>query len=211
MLRRRVARGPFAGRLVWAAPSSARGGGEMRPLDEEEARLTQLLFRARGGCACPRPLFVQARAERPVQPPPPAFPDPLQIKVVLEKLYKFLGKNVRCSLRVVFRKRVAPRGHWAGRPPTRSPPPSSLLVFLLAFANAQVRAVVERPDAPHCFRLHRQRVFYVREDIMRRATNVRPRGRQMGLRKWEGGLKGRGGEGISRAHCRKPLPFFDAL
>ncbi len=34
-----------------------------------------------------------------------------------------------------------------------------------------MRLLIERPDGHFCFRLHRERVFYVSEDIMRRATN----------------------------------------
>ena len=51
-----------------------------------------------------------------------------ETKTVLEKLYKYIGKNIK--------------------------------------------NVVERRDEPHCFRLHSNRVYYVRESLMRRATNV---------------------------------------
>lgn len=51
-----------------------------------------------------------------------------EIKTVLEKLYKYIGKNIK--------------------------------------------SIVERRDEPHCFRLHSNRVYYVRESLMRRATNV---------------------------------------
>lgn len=40
------------------------------------------------------------------------------------------------------------------------------------FIGKNIKALVERPDDPHCLRLQRNRVFYVREDLMRRATNV---------------------------------------
>ena len=36
-----------------------------------------------------------------------------------------------------------------------------------------IRALVERPDEEHVLRLHRNRVYYVRADLMRKATNVR--------------------------------------
>lgn len=49
--------------------------------------------------------------------------------MVFEKLYKYIGKNIK------------------------------LLVD-------------EAAEQPHCFRLQRNRVFYVRESLMRRATNV---------------------------------------
>ena len=35
-----------------------------------------------------------------------------------------------------------------------------------------IKALVDRTDEPHCLRLQKNRVFYVREDLMRRATNV---------------------------------------
>ena len=47
-----------------------------------------------------------------------------------------------------------------------------VLLKLYKFLGKGVRHVVERADEAHCFRLHRQRVFYVRESLMRRATNV---------------------------------------
>lgn len=43
---------------------------------------------------------------------------------------------------------------------------------LYKFIGRNIKALVDRPDDPHCFRLHRQRVFYVRESLMRRATCV---------------------------------------
>ena len=59
----------------------------------------------------------------------PAFSVPQETKAVFEKLFKFIGKNIR--------------------------------------------SLVERQDEPYCFRLHKNRVYYVRESLMRRATNVR--------------------------------------
>jgi ribosome biogenesis protein Nip4 len=41
------------------------------------------------------------------------------------------------------------------------------------FIGKNIKALVERGDQPYCLRLQKNRVFYVREDIMRRATNVR--------------------------------------
>lgn len=52
-----------------------------------------------------------------------------ETKMVFEKLYKFIGKNIK--------------------------------------------NLIDRPDEPHCFRLQKNRVFYVRESLMKRATNVR--------------------------------------
>lgn len=40
------------------------------------------------------------------------------------------------------------------------------------FIGKNIKALVERGEAPHCLRLQKNRVFYVREDVMRRATNV---------------------------------------
>ncbi|KAL4856650.1 50S ribosomal protein L2 [Chlorella vulgaris] len=40
------------------------------------------------------------------------------------------------------------------------------------FIGKNIKALVERGDQPYCLRLQKNRVFYVREDIMRRATNV---------------------------------------
>jgi 60S ribosome subunit biogenesis protein NIP7 len=35
-----------------------------------------------------------------------------------------------------------------------------------------INLLIERPDEPHCFRLHRDRVFYVSEAIMKKAENI---------------------------------------
>eukprot|EP00898_Chlorokybus_atmophyticus_P001211 jgi/Chlat1/2090/Chrsp17S02832 len=40
------------------------------------------------------------------------------------------------------------------------------------YLGNNVRRLVERKDEPHCLRLHKQRVYYVKESLMRRATNV---------------------------------------
>ena len=41
------------------------------------------------------------------------------------------------------------------------------------FMGKNIKALVDRGgEQPHCLRLQRNRVFYVRDDIMRRATNV---------------------------------------
>ena len=42
------------------------------------------------------------------------------------------------------------------------------------FMGKNIKALVDRGSGePHCLRLQKNRVFYVREDMMRRATNVR--------------------------------------
>mmetsp|Transcript_58594 Transcript_58594/g.186807 ORF Transcript_58594/g.186807 Transcript_58594/m.186807 type:complete len:138 (+) Transcript_58594:91-504(+) len=51
-----------------------------------------------------------------------------ETKVVFEKLYKFIGKNVK--------------------------------------------SLIDKDDSAYVLRLHKQRVFFVREDIMRRATSI---------------------------------------
>ena len=51
-----------------------------------------------------------------------------ETKMVFEKLYKFIGKNIK--------------------------------------------SLIDRPEDPHCFRLQKNRVFYVRETLMKKATNV---------------------------------------
>mmetsp|Transcript_26204 Transcript_26204/g.68823 ORF Transcript_26204/g.68823 Transcript_26204/m.68823 type:complete len:264 (-) Transcript_26204:558-1349(-) len=39
------------------------------------------------------------------------------------------------------------------------------------YIGDNVKLLVDRPDAPYCFRNHLDRVYYVREDLMKRATN----------------------------------------
>lgn len=40
------------------------------------------------------------------------------------------------------------------------------------FIGKNIKSLVERTDDPHCLRLQKNKVFYVREDLMRRATNI---------------------------------------
>ena len=42
------------------------------------------------------------------------------------------------------------------------------------FLGKSIRHLVERSDEDYVLRLNRNRVYYVRESLMRRATNVRP-------------------------------------
>ncbi|KAG2439362.1 hypothetical protein HXX76_004721 [Chlamydomonas incerta] len=51
-----------------------------------------------------------------------------ETKAVFEKLYKFIGKNIK--------------------------------------------NLIDRPNDPHCFRLQKNKVFYVKEKLMKKATNV---------------------------------------
>ena len=43
---------------------------------------------------------------------------------------------------------------------------------LFKFVGKNLKNIVDRADQPHCFRLHKKRVYYVREDIMKRATSI---------------------------------------
>jgi 60S ribosome subunit biogenesis protein NIP7 len=43
---------------------------------------------------------------------------------------------------------------------------------LSKFVGENLRYLVERPDGSYCFRLHRGRVYYVKEALMKWATNV---------------------------------------
>ncbi|XP_028394134.1 60S ribosome subunit biogenesis protein NIP7 homolog [Dendronephthya gigantea] len=48
------------------------------------------------------------------------------------------------------------------------------LVFekLSKYIGENLKLLIERPDGNYCFRLHKDRIYYVRENIMRKATNV---------------------------------------
>eukprot|EP01025_Chloroclados_australasicus_P063649 TRINITY_DN8432_c0_g2_i1.p4 TRINITY_DN8432_c0_g2~~TRINITY_DN8432_c0_g2_i1.p4 ORF type:complete len:180 (-),score=12.19 TRINITY_DN8432_c0_g2_i1:1311-1850(-) len=50
----------------------------------------------------------------------------------------------------------------------------SKLVFekLYKFVGKNIKQIVDREDEPYCFRLHGKRIFYVKEQLMRKATNV---------------------------------------
>lgn len=43
---------------------------------------------------------------------------------------------------------------------------------LFKYIGKSIKALIDRSDEPYCLRLHKNRVFYVRESLMRRATNV---------------------------------------
>jgi 60S ribosome subunit biogenesis protein NIP7 len=47
------------------------------------------------------------------------------------------------------------------------------------FIGKNIKALVDQGEQPYCLRLQKNRVFYVREDIMRRATNVSPAPRRI--------------------------------
>ena len=44
---------------------------------------------------------------------------------------------------------------------------------LYKFIGKSIKLLIERDDESYCLRLQKLRVFYVRESLMRRATNVR--------------------------------------
>merc|ERR1711988_1401199 len=43
---------------------------------------------------------------------------------------------------------------------------------LYKYVGKSIKTLVARPDEPHCLRLQKNRVFYVRDSLVRRATNV---------------------------------------
>ncbi len=44
---------------------------------------------------------------------------------------------------------------------------------LFKFVGKNLKSLIDRQDEPYCFRLHKNRVYYVKESIMKKATNVR--------------------------------------
>ncbi|XP_038061544.1 60S ribosome subunit biogenesis protein NIP7 homolog [Patiria miniata] len=48
------------------------------------------------------------------------------------------------------------------------------LVFekLSKYIGENIRLLIDRPDGAYCFRLHRERIYYVSQDIMKRAASV---------------------------------------
>lgn len=40
------------------------------------------------------------------------------------------------------------------------------------FIGKNIKSLIDRTDSLHCLRLQRNKVFYVREDLMKRATNI---------------------------------------
>lgn len=55
---------------------------------------------------------------------------------------------------------------------TKQPASTASSGLAVCPAGKNIKALVDKGDQPHCLRLQRNRVFYVREDLMRRATNV---------------------------------------
>lgn len=49
----------------------------------------------------------------------------------------------------------------------------TVLEKLVKFIGKNVKGLVEREEESYCFRLHKNRVYYVSERLMKKATNVR--------------------------------------
>ena len=47
-----------------------------------------------------------------------------------------------------------------------------VLAKLFTFVGKNIETVLQRSDAPHSLRLHKKRVYYVRDDVLKRATSV---------------------------------------
>jgi hypothetical protein len=100
----------------------------MRPLTEEVRYhffdCLQLLVRWLHllSCSC------VASQQRQAQPSPVPILLLQETKMVFEKLYKFIGKDIK--------------------------------------------SMMERPEGHYCLRLHKNRVYYVSEALMKKATNV---------------------------------------
>ncbi|KAI9207105.1 uncharacterized protein BJ171DRAFT_597211 [Polychytrium aggregatum] len=43
---------------------------------------------------------------------------------------------------------------------------------LAKYIGRNIVHLIDRPDEPYCFRLHKDRVYYVGEDVMKKATSV---------------------------------------
>jgi 60S ribosome subunit biogenesis protein NIP7 len=43
---------------------------------------------------------------------------------------------------------------------------------LYKFIGKDIKSMIERPDGRYCLRLHKNKVFYVSEALMKKATNV---------------------------------------
>jgi 60S ribosome subunit biogenesis protein NIP7 len=43
---------------------------------------------------------------------------------------------------------------------------------LFKFVGKNIKSLVDRADEPYCFRLQKNRVYYVRESLMKKSTNV---------------------------------------
>jgi 60S ribosome subunit biogenesis protein NIP7 len=43
---------------------------------------------------------------------------------------------------------------------------------LYKFIGKDIKSMIERPDGRYCLRLHKNKVYYVSEALMKKATNV---------------------------------------
>ncbi|WAR14443.1 NIP7-like protein, partial [Mya arenaria] len=43
---------------------------------------------------------------------------------------------------------------------------------LSKYIGENIKMLLDRPDGSYCFRLHKDRVYYVREELMKRAENI---------------------------------------
>jgi len=43
---------------------------------------------------------------------------------------------------------------------------------LAKYIGENIKQLIDRPDGAYCFRLHKERVYYVSEDIMKKAANI---------------------------------------
>ncbi|KAJ3072282.1 ribosome biosynthesis protein nip7 [Podochytrium sp. JEL0797] len=57
----------------------------------------------------------------------------------------------------------------------------TLFEKLAKYIGRNITHLIDRQDDPHCFRVHRDRVYYVSEVIMRKATSVNPHLMSMGV------------------------------
>mmetsp|Transcript_22866 Transcript_22866/g.63491 ORF Transcript_22866/g.63491 Transcript_22866/m.63491 type:complete len:181 (-) Transcript_22866:327-869(-) len=48
----------------------------------------------------------------------------------------------------------------------------SVFEKMYKFIGKSIKNLIDRPNEPHCLRLQKNRVYYVRESLMRRATNI---------------------------------------
>ncbi|CAL8126964.1 unnamed protein product [Orchesella dallaii] len=43
---------------------------------------------------------------------------------------------------------------------------------LAKYIGENIKVLIDRPDGPFCFRLHKERIYYVSEEIMKKAGNI---------------------------------------
>ncbi|KAJ3206078.1 ribosome biosynthesis protein nip7 [Entophlyctis luteolus] len=65
--------------------------------------------------------------------------------------------------------------------PLTEPEVKTLFEKLAKYIGRNITHLIDRTDDPHCFRVHRDRVYYVSEAIMRKATSVNPHLMSLGV------------------------------